>query len=317
MADVAVETSELRKTYVSSSRVTEAVAGLTLRVRRGELFGLLGPNGAGKTTTIGMLTTRIAPTGGAARVAGADVVRDPIAVKRCIGVVAQYNNLDRQLTAGENLEFRGRYAGLPAREARRRAAELLERFGLGSRAGSKVTEMSGGQAQRIMIARALMHRPDILFLDEPTSGLDPQTRVNLWDILREIRDGGQTVVLSTHYMEEAEELCDRVAIVDHGTVLACGTLSELKTSTSLRTVLTLTYDGDPEKIVAQAGRLAGVAGAEVAGNRLRVFTPAPEGVLALLVSMGQDAGLALADVRVVRPSLETVFLALTGREYRD
>lgn len=317
MADVAVETSELRKTYMSSSGVTEAVAGLTLRVREGELFGLLGPNGAGKTTTIGMLTTRIAPTGGTARVGGADVVRDPIAVKRRIGVVAQYNNLDRQLTAHENLEFRGRYAGLPAREARRRAAELLERFGLGSRAKAKITEMSGGQAQRVMIARALMHRPDILFLDEPTSGLDPQTRVNLWDTLREIRDGGQTVVLSTHYMEEAEELCDRVAIVDHGTVLACGTLAELKASTSLRTVLTLTYDGDPEKIVAQAGQLAGVAEAEVADNRLRVFTPAPEGVLALLVSMGQDAGLSLADVRVVRPSLETVFLALTGREYRD
>ncbi|MFF3444374.1 ABC transporter ATP-binding protein [Streptosporangium sp. NPDC002721] len=317
MADVAVETSELRKTYTSSSGVTEAVAGLTLRVREGELFGLLGPNGAGKTTTIGMLTTRIAPTGGTARVRGADVVRDPIAVKRHIGVVAQYNNLDRQLTAHENLEFRGRYAGLPAREARRRAGELLERFGLGSRAKAKITEMSGGQAQRIMIARALMHRPDVLFLDEPTSGLDPQTRVNLWDTLREIRDGGQTVVLSTHYMEEAEELCDRVAIVDHGTVLACGTLAELKASTSLRTVLTLTYDGDPEKIVEQAGQLAGVAEAEVSDNRLRVFTPAPEGVLALLVSMGQDAGLSLADVRVVRPSLETVFLALTGREYRD
>lgn len=317
MADVAVETSELRKTYVSSSGVTEAVAGLSLRVRKGELFGLLGPNGAGKTTTIGMLTTRIAPTGGVARVAGADVVRDPIAVKRRIGVVAQYNNLDRQLSAGENLEFRGRYAGLPAREARRRSLELLERFGLGSRAGAKITEMSGGQVQRVMIARALMHRPDVLFLDEPTSGLDPQTRMNLWDLLREIRAGGQTVVLSTHYMEEAEELCDRVAIIDHGALLACGDLVELKAATSPRTVLTLTYDEDPEKIVAQARQLAGVAGAEVSDNRLRVLTTAPEGILAALVSAGQDAGLALADVRVVRPSLETVFLELTGREYRD
>ncbi|MEV4382448.1 ABC transporter ATP-binding protein [Streptosporangium sp. NPDC049644] len=317
MADVAVETSELRKTYVSSSGVTEAVAGLTLRVGAGEMFGLLGPNGAGKTTTIGMLTTRIVPTGGVARVGGADVVREPIAVKRHIGVVAQYNNLDRQLTACENLEFRGRYAGLPAKEARRRAIELLERFGLGSRATARITEMSGGQAQRVMIARALMHRPDILFLDEPTSGLDPQTRVNLWDILREIRAGGQTIVLSTHYMEEAEELCDRIAIVDRGAVLACGELAELKTATGLRTVLTLTYDGDPEKIVEQARRLAGVADAEVSENRLRVFTLAPEGILAALVSAGQDAGLALADVRVVRPSLETVFLALTGREYRD
>jgi len=317
MADVAVETSELRKTYVSSSGVTEAVAGLSLRVGKGELFGLLGPNGAGKTTTIGMLTTRIAPTGGVARVAGADVVRDPIAVKRRIGVVAQYNNLDRQLSAVENLEFRGRYAGLPAKEARRRALESLERFGLGSRAGAKITEMSGGQVQRVMIARALMHRPDVLFLDEPTSGLDPQTRMNLWDLLREIRAGGQTVVLSTHYMEEAEELCDRIAIIDHGALLACGDLAELKAETSLRTVLTLTYDEDPEKIVAQARQLAGVAGAEVSDNRLRVFTSAPEGILAALVSAGQDAGLALADVRVVRPSLETVFLELTGREYRD
>ncbi|MBB2910545.1 ABC-2 type transport system ATP-binding protein [Streptosporangium becharense] len=317
MADVAVETSGLRKTYVSSSGVTEAVAGLTLQVPKGELFGLLGPNGAGKSTTIGMLTTRIVPTDGVARVAGADVVRDPIAVKRRIGVVAQYNNLDRQLTVLENLEFRGRYAGLPAKEARRRALELLERFSLGSRAGARVTEMSGGQAQRVMIARALIHRPDVLFLDEPTSGLDPQTRVNLWDILDGIRAAGQTVVLSTHYMEEAERLCDRIAIVDHGAVLACGPLPELKASAALETVLTLTYDEDPEKIVEQARRLGGVRGAEVSDTRLRVLTQAPEGILADLVRLSQEAGLTLTDVRVVRPSLETVFLTLTGREYRE
>ncbi|MEV7008499.1 ABC transporter ATP-binding protein [Streptosporangium sp. NPDC051022] len=319
MTDVAVDTSELRKTYVTSSGVTEAVAGLTLRVGRGELFGLLGPNGAGKTTTMGMLTTRIAPTSGTAAVAGADVVGDPIAVRRSIGVVPQYNNLDRQLTALENLEFSGRYAGLTAKAARRRALELLELFSMESRAGAKINEMSGGQAQRVMLARALMRRPDILFLDEPTSGLDPQTRVNLWDILRRMRADGQTIVLSTHYMEEAESLCDRIAIVDHGTLLACDTLDALKASTDLETVLTLTYetDADAEKIIAQVKELAGVTNAEASGENLRVFTLTPDGVLAALVRVGQDAGLALADVRIVRPSLETVFLNLTGREYRE
>ncbi|GAA3070440.1 ABC transporter ATP-binding protein [Streptosporangium carneum] len=319
MTDVAVDTDELRKTYVTSSGVTEAVAGLTLRVGRGELFGLLGPNGAGKTTTLGMLTTRIAPTAGTATVAGADVVGDPIAVKRAIGVVPQYNNLDRQLSALENLEFSGRYAGLAARAARKRAMELLELFNMEARAGAKINEMSGGQAQRVMIARALMRRPAILFLDEPTSGLDPQTRVNLWDVLRRMRADGQTIVLSTHYMEEAESLCDRIAIIDRGTVLACDALAALKEATLLETVLTLTYeeDADADKIVTQVRGLSGVTSAEASGPGLRVFTRAPEGVLAAVVRVSHDAGLALADVRVVRPSLETVFLNLTGREYRE
>ncbi|GGO27176.1 multidrug ABC transporter ATP-binding protein [Microbispora rosea subsp. aerata] len=317
MADVAVETSDLKKTYTTSSGAIEAVTGLSLEVRRGELFGLLGPNGAGKSTTIGMLTTRIIPTGGTASVGGADVVRDPLTVKRRIGVVPQYNTLDRQLTVLENLEFRGRYAGLSARAARQRALDLLELFSLGPRAGAKVTEMSGGQAQRVMIARALMHHPEVLFLDEPTSGLDPQTRVNLWDVLRQMRAEGSTIVLSTHYMEEAESLCDRIAVIDHGTVLACGELAELKSQSGPETVLALTYDGEAEKIVGQVRQMDGVLRAEASGTSLRAFTRVPESILAALVLVGPDAGLSLIDVRIVRPSLETVFLTLTGREYRE
>jgi ABC-2 type transport system ATP-binding protein len=213
------------KAYV---RGVNAVDGLDLEVRNGEIFGLLGPNGAGKTTTVGMLTTRVVPTAGTALVAGIDVLEHPTTVKQLIGVVSQQNTLDRSVTVRENLYFHGRYFGMKAKEAHAAADEFLEKLRLKDRAAAPVAALSGGLAQRLMVARAILHRPPILFLDEPTAGLDPQSRIALWDILRELHQEGQTILLTTHYMEEADQLCERVAIMDHGKLLKLDTPAELK-----------------------------------------------------------------------------------------
>jgi ABC-2 type transport system ATP-binding protein len=319
-AGLAIRTEDLRKTYKSSRGDVPAVRGIDLSVGSGQFFGLLGPNGAGKSTTIGMLTTLVLPTGGQAWVAGTDVVADPVAVKRRIGVVTQNNTLDMQLTVAENLEFRSRFFGLGLREAARRADQLLEVFGLADRRKAMSTDLSGGQAKRLLIARALVHRPDVLFLDEPTAGLDPQTRANLWDILRVLHAEGQTILLTTHYMEEAEALCEQVSVVDHGEVLASGTVNELKAGTGAETVITVRYDEPvPDGMAEQAGlgRRAGVSKVEADGDQVRVFTREPDGVLGELVTAGSAAGLSVLDAAQLKPSLETVFLTLTGREYRE
>jgi ABC-2 type transport system ATP-binding protein len=315
-----IRTEDLRKTYKSARGNVDAVCGIDLDVAGGEFFGLLGPNGAGKSTTIGMLTTLVVPTGGRAWVAGIDVVANPVGVKRRIGVVTQNNTLDMQLTVAENLEFRSRFFGLGLRDAARRAGQLLEAFGLADRSKAIATDLSGGQAKRLLIARALVHRPDVLFLDEPTAGLDPQTRVNLWDILRELHTGGQTILLTTHYMEEAEALCDRVAVVDHGKILAAGTIGELKDGAGADTVITVRYEGGTPAELALQARLdarPGVSKLEIDGDMVRVFTREPEGVLGDLVTAGSAAGLTVRDATELKPSLETVFLNLTGREYRE
>src|ERR1700755_1812849 len=227
-AGLAIRTEDLRKTYKSSRGDVPAGAGMRVSVGSGQFFGLLGPNGAGKSTTIGMLTTLVLPTGGQAWVASMDVVANPVGVKRRIGVVTQNNTLDMQLTVAENLECRSRFFGLSLREAQRRAEQLLEVFGLADRRKAMSTDLSGGQAKRLLIARALVHRPDVLFLDEPTAGLDPQTRAKLWDILRILHPEVQTILLTTHYMEEAEALCEQISVIDHGEVLASGTVDGLK-----------------------------------------------------------------------------------------
>ncbi len=313
-----IRTEDLRKTYKSSRGDVPAVRGINLSVESGQFFGLLGPNGAGKSTTIGMLTTLVLPTGGRAWVAGKDVVADPVGVKRRIGVVTQNNTLDMQLTVAENLEFRSRFFGLGLREAARRATQLLEVFGLADRRKAMSTDLSGGQAKRLLIARALVHQPDVLFLDEPTAGLDPQTRVNLWDILRVLHGEGQTILLTTHYMEEAEALCEQIAVMDHGEVLASGTVNELKEGTGAETVITVRY-AVPEGVTARAGLAdrPGVSKVEAEGDYIRVFTREPEGVLGELVTAGSAAGLTVRDATQLKPSLETVFLTLTGREYRE
>jgi daunorubicin resistance ABC transporter ATP-binding subunit len=316
----AIRTQDLRKTYKSSRGDVEAVRGIDLDIPPGEFFGLLGPNGAGKSTTIGMLTTLVRPTGGRAWVAGHDVTRQPVEVKRRIGVVTQNNTLDLQLTVAENLQFRSRFFGLSARTAAKRAEALIDAFGLGDRRNAMADQLSGGQARRLLIARALVHKPDVLFLDEPTAGLDPQTRVNLWDILTVLHEQGQTILLTTHYMEEAEALCDRVAVVDHGKVLAAGTLEELKEDVGAVTVVTVRFEQPvPDGLAERAGLAArpGVTKAETDGDQLRVFSADPEGLLGDLIAAGTAAGLHVRDATQLKPSLETVFLTLTGREYRE
>jgi len=216
-----VQVEALRKRYRPDA--PEALAGIDFAVGEGELFGLLGPNGAGKTTTIGVITTRVRPNGGRVLVDGIDVTRNPVAVKRRIAVVPQLSNLDRTLTAVENLTFHAAYFGARRRERRDRALEMLARFGLEGRENEKVNMYSGGMAQRLMLARAMMHEPRLLILDEPTTGLDPQSRLFLWDVLLELRSAGVTLILTTHDMAEAERLCDRIAIVDHGKIIALDT----------------------------------------------------------------------------------------------
>src|SRR3989475_4779526 len=231
--ETAIAVEDLRKTYQPKTRKgveVKALEGISFAVPRGEFFGLLGPNGAGKTTTIGILTTRVLPTGGVARIEEIDVARDPVAVKRRIGVVPQVNNLDRSLTAKEILLFHAEYFGVPKHERAESAQRLLERFELADRADEKINGFSGGMVQRLKIGRALMHDPAILFLDEPTTGLDPQSRRAMWDLLTELNQKGLTILLTTHYMEEADQLCRRIAIIDHGKLLALDSPAQLKRS---------------------------------------------------------------------------------------
>src|SRR5580700_10952625 len=226
---VIVEIEGLKKIYNGKQRVV-AVDGIDLSVQEGELFGLLGPNGAGKTTTISICTTRALPTAGQVRIAGIDVVKAPSLARRCIGVVPQYNTLDRACTIFENIHFHCLYFGFSRADARQRTKQLLSQFHLTERADSYPAQLSGGLAQRLQIARAIAHRPRVLFLDEPSAGLDPQSRIAMWDGVRSLRAEGITVMLTTHYMEEADELCDRLAIIDHGKILVEDTPAALKAS---------------------------------------------------------------------------------------
>ncbi len=294
-----------------------AVAGLDLAVGTGEVFGLLGPNGAGKTTTIGMLTTRVVPTSGHATVAGLDVVRRPAAVKARIGVVAQRNTLDRSLTVAENLELHGRYFGWPRRQALRRARELLERFRLDARADADVEALSGGMAQRLMVARAVFHHPAVLFLDEPTTGLDPQSRIALWDLLRALNAEGQTTLLTTHYMEEADRLCDRVAIMDGGRILALDTPAALKREAGIDAEIVLTADGDLRGLADTIRTVDGVTGADVHDREIRIAATTTAGLLPRLLLAAEAAGHSVRDVAVQEPSLERAFIAVTGRDLRE
>lgn len=296
-----------------------AVDRLDLAVRRGEIFGLLGPNGAGKTTTIGILTTRVLPTSGRALVGGIDVVAHPARAKRVIGVVSQVNTLDRSLSVRDNLYYHGRYFRMSRKDASRRTDELLEQFRLADRAKASVMAMSGGMAQRLMVARAIMHRPDVLFLDEPTAGLDPQSRLALWDLVRELHAAGQTVVLTTHYMEEAEQLCERLAIMDRGRVLALDTPAELTRSLGGTSEIRIDVAGDADTLADGLRRALGDrADAVVAvDGSVRCTVRDPGGLLASVVSAAEEAGAAVTNVSVSEPTLESVFINLTGRDLRE
>jgi len=313
-APAVIRTRGLVKRYPPD---TLAVDGLDLEVGRGEFFGLLGPNGAGKTTTIGMLTTRVIPTSGEAAVAGLDVRTHAVDVKRMIGVVTQDNTLDRRLTAWENLYYHGRYFGLSRAMARGEADRALRLVRLEDRARHFVDQLSGGMQQRLLIGRALVHRPEVLFLDEPTAGIDPQGRLALWEILQGLHNDGQTVLLTTHYMEEADELCQRVAIMDHGRILAMGSPEELRRSVGAETVLTFRFEPVTDHLVATLEALPGVKGLEIGSGGLRVYADGDHGLLPQVVQTILGEGVALGEVSVRTPTLETVFIKLTGRELRE
>jgi ABC-2 type transport system ATP-binding protein len=301
-------------TVASGSNEILAIDGLDLEVPSGEFFGLLGPNGAGKTTTIGVLTTRVRPTSGSAAVAGIDVSADPVSVKQRIGVVPQRPNPDRQLTAIQNLLFHAAYFGIPRATSLPRAQALLDQLGLGDRGESKVDQLSGGQQQRLMIARALIHEPEILFLDEPTVGLDPQARLSLWEVLRSLHEQGRTIIMTTHYMEEADQLCDRLAIVDHGKLLALDTPAGLRARAPGGTLIEVTMDGDAATVLTAVQNLPNLTRATAKGRELQVYAErVAEGIPAILRA-AEQAGRAPTDIRIVPPSLETLFVSLTGRK---
>jgi ABC-2 type transport system ATP-binding protein len=319
-----ISIEDLRKTYqLKRNRQAvevKAVDGINLEVARGEFFGLLGPNGAGKTTTIGILTTRVRPTSGVALVGGVDVARDPVSVKRRIGVVPQANNLDRSLTGRENLLFHAEYFGVPREVREERAAELLTRFELIERADEKPDKYSGGMAQRLKIARALMHDPAILFLDEPTTGLDPQSRRAMWDLLLELNKKGQTIFLTTHYMEEADQLCQRTAIMDKGKFLALDTPANLKRSVPGGYMIELTVraeDGASSSLVNALRALPGVAEVNQTDGLIRLYADKVEGLLANAMRAASDENVTVTDAHVAEPSLENLFLHLTGRSLRS
>ena len=311
-----VDIRGLTKVYAEKQRVV-AVDGIDLSVEQGEIFGLLGPNGAGKTTTISIATTRALPTSGRVTIAGIDVVGKPAAARRNMGVVPQYNTLDRSLTVFENLYFHCRYFGFSSADSKQRAEQLLAQFHLQERGASFPTQLSGGLQQRVQIARAIAHRPAVLFLDEPSAGLDPQSRIAMWDAVKGLGGEGITVVLTTHYMEEADAICNRVAIMDHGKILAQDTPDLLKTTLGAETIFELKLrqlEGVPE-LVKTLQRLPHVASAEVMSDGVRVFAQGSDGLLAQIVQAAQSLG--LRDLSINEPSLETVFIRLTGRDLRE
>jgi len=316
---IAVE--DLKKTYRPKGRKgveVKALDGISFEVPRGEFFGLLGPNGAGKTTTIGILTTRVVPTGGVAKIEGVDVAKDPVTVKHRIGVVPQVNNLDRSLTAKEILVFHAEYFGIPKQEREQHAGDLLSRFELTERADEKVNGFSGGMVQRLKIARALMHNPAILFLDEPTTGLDPQSRRMLWDLLTELNQKGLTILLTTHYMEEADQLCQRAAIVDHGKVLALDSPAQLKRSVPGGYLVELQVrDGISDGFVSSLQSIPGVVEVKADDKRVRIYADHAEGLLATAMRFAADQNVTITDAHVAEPSLENLFLHLTGRSLRE
>jgi ABC-2 type transport system ATP-binding protein len=320
----AVEVQGLVKRYPKAQ--TDAVDRLSFTVACGEIFGLLGPNGAGKSTTIGVLTTRVRPTGGRALVAGVDVVATPQTVRSLVGVVPQRNNLDRSLSVRQNLLFHAAYHGVSKAVRTQRAQALLEQFALAERANDKPEFFSGGQNHRMMIARALMHNPRVLFLDEPTTALDPAARLFVWDRIRELRAAGVTIVLTTHDMDEAATLADRVGIVDSGRLLALDTpaalVSGLATAATLQLAVELPGADKAVRLLGQLRAVAGVQhgeqiGAEGAVRTIRLcLCVDAAAMIAPVAVVVARAGARLIGVQIGQPSLEDVFIGLMGRSLR-
>jgi len=308
-----IDAIELTKRYGALT----AAESISFSVQPGEVVGLLGPNGAGKTTTISIATTRTLPTSGTVRIKGIDVVQHPAHARRLIGAVPQFNTLDRACTVFENLYFHCLYFGFSHADAKQRANQLLEQFLLAERAQAYPSQLSGGLAQRVQIARAISHRPKVLFLDEPSAGLDPQSRIAMWDAVRRLREEGITVVLTTHYMEEADELCDRVAIIDHGKILVEDTPAALKGSVGAQKVYSLDLNNrdGAAALVGQLQRMQGIRGVESTAAGIRIFADNADGLLPEIVRASNPYG--LRDLTMTETSLETVFIRLTGHDLRE
>ena len=322
----ALSVEGLVKTYPGTRKTpaVEAVRGVSFEVAPGEFFGLLGPNGAGKSTTLGCITTLVRPTAGRVAVDGIDVVRRPREAKRRIAVVPQTRNLDRDVTVREVLTFHAAYFGLPRAERESRADRLLAEMQLTEKAAAKPLSLSGGLQQRLLIARALMHDPKVLLLDEPTIGLDPQARRMLWETLRRLHEGGLTLIMTTHYMEEADRLCQRLAIIDHGKILQLDTPAALKKALPGGRILDL-WVRSAAPVGPRLEALPGVLrlekvtteGRDDSFERLRLFVDPKDGLLDRVLQAVQAGEADLQHVSLTQPSLEDVYIHLTGKELRE
>ena len=314
--EAVIETRGLRRVFKSRQREVVAVAGVDLRVSRGEIFGFLGPNGAGKTTTLRMLATLLPPTGGTARVAGCELATQAGRIRERIGYVGQAGGADREITGRTELVFQGRLYGMSLQAAQRRAAELIEMLELGGAADRKVATYSGGQKRRLDIGLGLAHDPQLLFLDEPTTGLDPQSRARVWEEVRKMHDRGVTVFLTTHYLDEADALCDRVAIIDYGKIVAEGTPEQLKRAVA-GDVVTLSVSGEQQRAFDIIKGQPFVREAKLEDGILTLYVDRGEVAMPAILRLLDDAQMQLLTVELHRPSLDDVFLRQTGRSLRE
>jgi ABC-2 type transport system ATP-binding protein len=296
-----------------------AVKGISFNIQEGEIFSLLGPNGAGKTTTISMLSTLYAPTSGEATIGGHPVTKEPMAVRNLIGVVPQELALYDDLTARENLIFWGNMYGLSGKRLNNRVGEVLEQIGLTDKARERVKTYSGGMKRRVNIGVGLLHKPSLLFMDEPTVGIDPQSRRAILDSVKALNQQGMTVLYTTHYMEEAEELSDRVGIIDHGELIALGTQAELRHQVGENDTLILHIDEgqNGEALAAAARKIHGVLKADITDHTVAVIAQEAEEIMAPVIIKANELGIKVRSVDIKEPDLEAVFLSLTGRALRD
>jgi ABC-2 type transport system ATP-binding protein len=311
-----IETHDLQRTFRSRKTVVDAVRGVDLTIGAGEIFGFLGPNGAGKTTTLRMLATLLTPTAGEATVAGADLRRQPQLVRERIGYVPQGGSTDPAETGRGELVLQARLYGMDKAAAQKRAQEVLEALDLVGAADRKTGTYSGGMRRRLDVGLGIVHRPHVLFLDEPTTGLDPQARARMWDEIRVLREKGTTVFLTTHYLEEADVLADRLAIIDQGRIVAEGTADELKRQVA-GDVVTLGVDGATEHVLETVRRQPFVREATREDGIVRLYVDHGETAVPLLLRLLDGAGLSAESIALHRPSLDDVFLRQTGRSLRD
>ena len=314
--EAVIETRGLRRVFKSRRRQVDAVAGVDLNVSRGEIFGFLGPNGAGKTTTLRMLATLLPPSGGTARVAGCELATQQDRIRERIGYVGQAGGSDREITGRTELVFQGRLYGMSTQAAHRRAAELIEMLELEGAADRKTGTYSGGQKRRLDIGMGLVHSPELLFLDEPTTGLDPQSRARVWDEVRRMHERGTTVFLTTHYLDEVDALCDRIAIIDYGKIVAEGSPEELKRAIA-GDVVNFTIAGDQQRALDLVKDQDFVREARLENGSVHLYVDRGEVAMPAILRLLDAARMQLMTVELHRPSLDDVFLRQTGRSLRE